>query len=96
MQAVLQDEFRCDPADRESREQLSLLLRGFGVELVEHFHELSPELIDNLIWRKSAAAVEQHGGFALHVFLDMGEGDEVLLATIRAGEISAFRFSHVE
>jgi hypothetical protein len=88
------DVFRCEPNDPNSRKKLDTLLGEFGVCLHEEACNFPGQLIENLLWRKIAPTGEGHEGTALHVFLDLGEGDEVLLATLRAGEINAF--SHAE
>ncbi len=46
--------------------------------------------MENLDWRKTASALESDRDATLQIFLDLGEGDEVPFATIRAGEINAF------
>lgn len=82
--------FRHDPNDPQSRSKLNRLLGEFGVYLPERCDGNFSQLLDNLLWRKAAPAREGDGDIALQVFLDLGEGDEVLLATIRAGEVSSF------
>jgi hypothetical protein len=86
--------FRYDPRDPESKKKLASLLSSFGVSLPEFFSENFSQLIENLVWRQGASAVESDGAATLQVLLDLGEGDEIQLATIRAGKISAVR--HVE
>jgi hypothetical protein len=94
MQTNLENVFRYDPSDPESRQKLDRLLKEFGVSLPELLSETVSQLIENLVWRKTASALNGDGDGTLQIFLDLGEGDEVPFATIRAGEISAF--SHAE
>ena len=86
--------FRYDVNEPQSREKLDALLGEFGVSLPEFLSEDFSQLAENLVWRKTASAGESNTDIALEVFLDLGEGDEVPFATIRAGEISTF--SHAE
>jgi hypothetical protein len=86
--------FRYDPTDPESRKKLDRLLGEFGVSLPELLSDNFSQLIENLLWRKTASAIENDGSLALVVSLDLGEGDEVHLLTLRAGELDAF--SHAE
>lgn len=81
---------RCDPNDPESRLKLNELLRKFGYSLVENAYEMRGQLIENIVWRRAMSASQSDGDVSLQVFLDLGEGDEILLATIRAGEIHTF------
>lgn len=85
-----EESFRLNSNDPNSRSKLDGLLREVGVYLPEFLSENFSHLIDNLFWRKTTSTSEDNGGTTLQVFLDLGEGDEVLLATIRAGEISTF------
>jgi hypothetical protein len=86
--------FRYDPSDPESRPKLDGLLKEFGVSLPELLSETFTQLLDNLVWRKTASTLDGEGDGTLQIFLDLGEGDEVPFATIRAGKISTF--SHAE
>jgi hypothetical protein len=81
---------RCDPNDPESRLKLNGLLWEFGYSLVENASEMCGPLIENIVWRRAVPAGQSDGDVSLQVFLDLGDGDEILLATIRAGEISTF------
>lgn len=90
----MQTSFRYDPSDPESRQNLDRLLGEIGISLPELLSDNFSQLIENLVWRKTAPAIENDGGLTLVVFLDLGEGDEVQLLTLRAGEINAF--SHAE
>jgi hypothetical protein len=94
MQTNLENVFRYDPGDPESRQKLDKLVEEFGVFLPELLSETFTQLLDNLVWRKIASALGGEGDVTLQVFLDLGEGDEVPFATIRAGKISTL--SHVE
>jgi hypothetical protein len=94
MQTNLEDSFRYDPSDPESRQKLDRLLKEFGVSLPEILSETVGQLLENLVWRKTASALGGEGDVTLQIFLDLGEGDEVPFATIRAGKISTF--SHAE
>jgi hypothetical protein len=89
-----QTTFRYDPKDPESRRKLDNLLDGFGVLLPEFLTDNFSQLIENLLWRETASAREGDRNAGLKILLDLGEGDEILLVTIRAGEINAF--SHAE
>jgi hypothetical protein len=94
MQTNLEKVFRYDPSDPESRQNLDKLLKESGVSLREFLSDNFRQLIENLVWRQTAPSIENDGGLALAVFLDLGEGDEVHLLTLRAGELDAF--SHAE
>jgi hypothetical protein len=83
--------FRFSSDDPEYRSKLNRLLREFGVYLPELCSGNFSQLLDNLLWRKTTSARKSDSDATLQVLLDLGEGDEVLLATIRAGEISTFR-----
>jgi hypothetical protein len=89
------DVFRVDSNDPESRSKLNGLLNDFGAYLPECLCGNFSQLIENLVWRETASARETDGDIALQVFLDLGEGDEVLLATIRTGEFSAVSHSEL-
>jgi hypothetical protein len=86
--------FGYDPNDRESKQKLDELLSKFGVSPPEFLSHNFSQLVENLLWREITSAREGDEDTTLHVFLDLGEGDEIQLATVRAGEISAF--SHTE
>ena len=82
-------DFRCNPTDPESATELDTLLAEFGVSLLEDSLQLRGHLIENLLWRKATPTLEDNGQPTLLVLLDLGEGDEVLLLTVRAGEVNA-------
>jgi hypothetical protein len=86
--------FRFDPSDSKSKQKLDCLLAKVGVSLPEFLSHNFSQLIEHLLWRETTPAGEGNGDAALHVFLDLGEGDEIQLATVRAGEISTF--NHAE
>lgn len=88
------DAFRYDPSDPESRHKLDRLVAEFDAPLPEVLSDYFSQLLEHLVWRKTASAPESDGCPALQIFLDLGEGDEVLLATIWAGKLRAF--SHAE
>jgi hypothetical protein len=94
MQTDIEKVFRYEPSDPESRQNLDRLLGEIGISLPELLSDNFSQLIENLIWRKTASSIENNGGLTLVVSLDLGEGDEVQLLTLRAGEINAF--SHAE
>ncbi|MGD0445684.1 MAG: hypothetical protein ABSA39_17250 [Edaphobacter sp.] len=94
MQTDLETAFRFDPSDPKSRQKLDRLIKDIGMSLPELFSDNFGQLLENLVWRKTALPIENDGGLALVVSLDLGEGDEVPLLTLRAGEINAF--SHAE
>jgi hypothetical protein len=89
------DVFRYDPSDPESQKKLDRLLGEFGISLPEFLSNNFSQLIENLVWRKATSSIENDGGLALVVLLDLGEGDEVRLLTLRAGEINAFGHSEL-
>jgi hypothetical protein len=89
---LVQDTFRL--SSPESRRRLDELLGEFGVQLSDPLGDNFAQLIENLLWRETGSAGEFNEGRTLLILLDLGEGDEVILATVRAGEISAF--SHTE
>lgn len=84
--------FPCDPNDSKFLQELDGLLGEFGVSLPQLPSDNFRQLLENLFWRKrkTASAGDSDRGGGLHEFLDLGESDEVLLATIRAGEVSTF------
>lgn len=90
MKSDSEDVFRYDPNDPESRRKLDRLVGEFDAPLPEVLGDYFGQLLEHLLWRKTASAPESDGCPALHVFLDLGEGDEVLLATIWAGKLRAF------
>jgi hypothetical protein len=94
MQTNIENVFRYDRSDPESRQKLDRLIEEFGVSLPELLSETFTQLLDNLVWRNTASALGGEGDVTLQVFLDLGEGDEVPFATIRAGKIGTF--SHAE
>jgi hypothetical protein len=94
VQTNLEKVFRYDPSDPESRQKLDRLLKEFGVSLPELLSDNFSQLVENLVWRETAPSLENEGHLTLAVFLDLGEGDEVHLLTLRAGELDAF--SHAE
>ena len=94
MQLRKNPSFRYDPSDPKSRHELDGLLGEFGVSLAEFPSHNFSQLLPNLVWRKTTSARRDDARAALQVFLDLGEGDEILLATIRAGKFSTF--SHTE
>ena len=94
MRTDLESVFRYDPSDPESRRKLDILLEECGVVLPELLSETFTQLLDNLVWRKTASALDGEGDVTLQIFLDLGEGYEIPFATIRAGKISTL--SHAE
>jgi hypothetical protein len=85
-----QDVQRYNLNDPASMQRLDGLSGEFGVSLSEFLSDNFGQLLEDLSWRKTASAGEADWHVALHVFLDLCEGDEIILATIRTGEISAF------
>lgn len=84
------NEYRYDSTDPQRREKLGALLKEVGVNLPHLLPDTLSHLIEHLIWRKTAPPLEDKGNLGLSIFLDLGEGDEVLLLTLRANKVDEF------